>query len=117
VQVDPIKPTLKAPGSQRFKPDCHRLLSNFVFKCNLRRYSVVAALRDTTRLVGCGATFVAAVSQTIMMSPVKTAKLGPDAAALTPLPLTRFSMKEVFYMAGCCNFKPVFKAPDTLFFL
>ena len=72
---------------------------------------VVAALRDTARLVDGGATFVAAVSQTIQMSPANTAKLGPDAAALTALAVPRLTTKEVFSMAGCCNFKPVLKAP------
>jgi hypothetical protein len=38
VQVDPIKPTLKAPGTQRLTLKCNELLSNFAFKCKLRRY-------------------------------------------------------------------------------
>jgi len=38
VQVDPIKPTLKAPGSKRLKPNCDELLSNFAFKFKVRRY-------------------------------------------------------------------------------
>jgi len=38
VQVDPIKPTLKAPASQRLKLEHAKLLSNFVFNFNLRRY-------------------------------------------------------------------------------
>jgi hypothetical protein len=40
VQVDPIKPTLKAPGTKRLKLKCHKLLSSFAFKFNLRRYSL-----------------------------------------------------------------------------
>jgi len=43
VQVDPIKPMLKAPGYKRLKLNYDRLLSillsNFAFKFNLRRYS------------------------------------------------------------------------------
>ena len=39
VQVDPIKPTLKAPGSQRLKLKCDTLLSTSAFNFNLRRYS------------------------------------------------------------------------------
>jgi len=35
VQVDPIKPTLKAPGSKRLNPE--EMLSNLAFKFNLRR--------------------------------------------------------------------------------
>jgi len=39
VQVDPIKPTLKAPGSKRLKLIFDGPLSNFAFKFNLRRYT------------------------------------------------------------------------------
>jgi hypothetical protein len=39
VQVDPIKPTLKAPGAKRLKLNCDEPLSNFAFNFNLRRYS------------------------------------------------------------------------------
>jgi hypothetical protein len=37
VQVDPIKPALKAPGTKRLKLKCDEQLSNFAFKFNLRR--------------------------------------------------------------------------------
>ena len=40
VQVEPIKPTLKAPGSKRLKLEHEKTLSNFAFKLNLRRYSM-----------------------------------------------------------------------------
>jgi hypothetical protein len=43
VQVDPIKPTLKAPGTKRLKLNYDELLSNFAFKFNLRRYDVGGA--------------------------------------------------------------------------
>jgi len=39
VQVDSIKPKLKAPGSERLKLRCVESLSIFAFKFNLRRYS------------------------------------------------------------------------------
>jgi hypothetical protein len=39
VQVDPIKPTLKAPGSERLKLKCGDLLSKNCYKCNLLRYN------------------------------------------------------------------------------
>jgi len=42
VQVDPIKPTLKAPGTMRLKLKHVKLLSSFAFNFNLRRY--IAAL-------------------------------------------------------------------------
>jgi hypothetical protein len=39
VQVDPTKPTLKAPRTKRLKLKDHEQVSNFAFKFNLRRYS------------------------------------------------------------------------------
>ena len=39
MQVDPIKPTLKAPGAKRLKLICADPLSNFPCKFNLRRYT------------------------------------------------------------------------------
>jgi hypothetical protein len=39
VQVDPIKPTLKAPGTKRLKLYYDEPPSNFGFKCNLRHYT------------------------------------------------------------------------------
>jgi hypothetical protein len=38
VHVDPIKPTLTAPGTKRLKLKYYILLSTFAFKVNLRRY-------------------------------------------------------------------------------
>ena len=40
VQVDPMKPKLKPPGTKRLKLEYDGLLSNFGFKFNLRRYTV-----------------------------------------------------------------------------
>jgi hypothetical protein len=40
VQVDPIKPTLKAPGIKLFKLEHDKPLSIFGSKFNLRRYIV-----------------------------------------------------------------------------
>jgi len=69
LQVDPIKPTLKAPGTKRFRLSCNKLLSNVVFKFNLRRYSVdavlthVQVLRDAvTELLASPAPFAAALA-------------------------------------------------------
>jgi hypothetical protein len=49
VQVDPVKPTSKAPGTKRLKLkaklEYHKLLSSFAFKFNLRRYILEACLR------------------------------------------------------------------------
>jgi hypothetical protein len=46
VQVDPIKPTSKAPGSERLTLKCDDLLSNFAFILNLRRYTAVETAED-----------------------------------------------------------------------
>ena len=41
MQVDPIKPKLRAPESNRLKLKCDVFLLNFGFKFNLRRYTTV----------------------------------------------------------------------------
>jgi len=41
VQVDPVKPTLKAPGIKRLILKHDKLHSSFAFKSNLRRYTEV----------------------------------------------------------------------------
>jgi pyrroline-5-carboxylate reductase len=48
VQVDPIKPKSKPPGTERLKPKCDVLLSTSAFKFNLRRYSMVTSPAGTT---------------------------------------------------------------------
>ena len=40
MQLDSIKPTLKAPGTEHLKLECDELLSRFASKINLRRYTV-----------------------------------------------------------------------------
>jgi len=44
VQVDPIKPKLKPPGTKRLTLKCDILLSTTAFKFNLRRYTPVRFL-------------------------------------------------------------------------
>ena len=39
VQVDPMKPKLKPPGTKRLKPKCDILLSTSAFNLNSRRYN------------------------------------------------------------------------------
>jgi len=39
VQVDPIKPKLKPPGTKRLKLHCDALLSTSAFKFNMRHYT------------------------------------------------------------------------------
>jgi hypothetical protein len=38
VQVDPMKPKLKPPGTRRLKVKCQIMISTFAFKFKLRRY-------------------------------------------------------------------------------
>ena len=47
MQVDLIKPVLKASGTVRLKLKCDVLITNFAFKFNLRRYTLAhLTLRD-----------------------------------------------------------------------
>jgi hypothetical protein len=46
VQVDPFKPTLKAPETKRSKVKYVELLSNFAFKINVRRQNQVSGYCD-----------------------------------------------------------------------
>jgi hypothetical protein len=48
VQVDPMKPKLKPPGSKRLKLNCDDPLSRFAFKFNLRHFN-----KDEPRCFGC----------------------------------------------------------------
>ena len=47
VQVEPMKPVLKAPGTKRLNPKYDKLLSNVAFKFNLRRYTAARGARTT----------------------------------------------------------------------
>jgi hypothetical protein len=55
VQVDPIKPTLKAPGTTRFKLKCDDQLSDFAFNFHLRRYTMARAEAKPETGAGAGA--------------------------------------------------------------
>jgi len=46
VQVDPIRPKLKPPGTEGLKVKCDILLSTSAFKFNLRRYTLVSGGED-----------------------------------------------------------------------
>jgi hypothetical protein len=54
VQVEPMRPMLKSPGSMLLKVRCGGPLSNFAFKINLRRYNegVLEMLRAAGENVG-----------------------------------------------------------------
>ena len=43
MQVDPMKPKLKPPGTKRLRLKCDILLSTSAFKFNLRRYTEVSS--------------------------------------------------------------------------
>ena len=55
VQVDPIKPTLKAPGTKRLKLKYDEVLSNFAFRFHLRRYTTDGVLVHAFFMHGTGA--------------------------------------------------------------
>jgi hypothetical protein len=50
VQVDPIKPKLKAPGTKHLKLQCDEELSSSAFNVNLHRYN--KALKDALNMRG-----------------------------------------------------------------
>jgi len=56
VQVDPIKTTLKAPGTKRLKLEFNELLSSFASKSNLRRYTegIYCSTRRISSTSSCG---------------------------------------------------------------
>ena len=51
VQVDPMKPILKPPGTKHLNLECDVVLSTFAFRFNLRRYSLGQGKRVP---VACG---------------------------------------------------------------
>jgi hypothetical protein len=53
VQVDPIKPTLKAPGTKRLKLKYDKPLSSFPVNINLRRYDPATGVQH--HIGGAGA--------------------------------------------------------------
>ena len=50
VQVDPIKPKLKPPGTKRFKLKYDEVLLSFAFKLRLRRY-IMAPTRELAQQI------------------------------------------------------------------
>ena len=48
VQVDPIKPTLKAPKSKLLKLEHEKVLSNYAFKLKFRRYTTAPPTTSTS---------------------------------------------------------------------
>jgi len=72
VQVDPMKPTSKAPGIKLLKLKYEKSLSNFAFKLNLRRY-----IEGHFTCVECGKTPVGrcrlTLSKPVLKAPVVSA--------------------------------------------
>ena len=63
VQVDPMKPALKPPGTKRLKLTYDKLLSNVAFKINLRRYSLAGS--PLTRMSSPGTARMTMTTRTI----------------------------------------------------
>jgi len=88
VQVDPIKPMLKAPGTKRLQLKYDVPLSNFAFKSNLRRYNLCAsasAEEGAAKALQVAAAVVAAAAAPADGSDSAAAAAAAAAAALGPL--------------------------------
>jgi len=74
VQVAPIKPTLKADGTQRLKPEYDAPLSSCAFNCNLRRYTTVhsnaKAAKDPENPLAMAGRCSLTVSKPVLIAPV-----------------------------------------------
>ena len=56
MQLDPIRPTLKAPGTKRLNLKYDELLSEVAFKFNVRRYNSVQIAQSSDGMeFSCGA--------------------------------------------------------------
>jgi hypothetical protein len=75
VQVAPIKPTLKPPGSKHLKVKCDELLSGFAFKFILRSYIVVDP--ETFQIVPEGTVGKAALRVTIYGGSISRMSMNP----------------------------------------
>jgi hypothetical protein len=53
VQVDPLKPELTSPRTERLKLKCDALLTTFAFEFNLRRYIMTDTYKNTNILEAC----------------------------------------------------------------
>jgi hypothetical protein len=91
VQVEPIKPTLKAPGTVRLSLQYDELLSSFPFKVNLRRYTLASAATMHAQLESAVAARLAAFEQEAARAEAAAAntvgrcRLTPDDPGLTAL--------------------------------
>ena len=101
MQVDPIRPTLRAPGTKRSKLKCADLHSSFAFELNLRRYILEAkeraidSLRETLSATRRSLEHritkaedilcMAAAPPATAMHPCATPMAAPMALPMTPL--------------------------------
>jgi hypothetical protein len=100
VQVNPIKITLKAPGSERLKLRCDEMLSNFAFRFNLRCYTWeaqcdaarvhrsklrrVAMKWSEQRVAGAFAGWLSAIAQRRLASQGRAVQVEPIKALFKP---------------------------------
>ena len=84
VQVDPINPVLKVPGTMRLKLKYGKLLSSFAFKSSLRPYTLQLDFSDGL-LEGPEAFFTPATSSSTFITLVYSESLTPyDVASKGP---------------------------------
>jgi len=83
VQVDPIKPTLKAPGNGRLKLKCDILLSSFAIRVNLRRYTPEFPLYMLADIVDVY--YVDAYGRAVQIDPMKPVLKAPGTMLLKPI--------------------------------
>ena len=77
VQLDPVKPTLKAPGTRRLTLKSYKLLSTFAFNFNLRRFTVGVPPRGRC---GGGAT----QGRAVQVDPIKPTLKAPGTKRQPP---------------------------------
>ena len=89
MQVDPIKPKMKLPGTKRWKQKCDEPLSKCAFKFKLRRYAKVATEaipRVVGRSVGEAAPHaVGATRGTTLATLIDAGLIAPGAGVITTL--------------------------------
>jgi len=77
VQVDPVKPTSKPPGTKRLKLKHDEVLSNFAFNFNLRRYSWGPPWRASCSSSGaCACSSGRAAAVSCSNTPISVYRLG-----------------------------------------
>jgi len=95
VQVDPIEPTLKAPGTKRLKLTNYTLLSSFAFNFHLRRYTLrtssTCARGWSHAACTCSACRYVSSGCWLRGSPGRTTRWPPCTTSVSPPSRIRFS--------------------------